>query len=279
MREKYPVRQLLKVLHLKRATYYDRLKRNEKPDKYAQLKAEIKKIFVQSKQTYGYRRIQLCTERDGFKASPDTILRLMNEIGIRPNMYSRHMSKYRSYKGKVGEIAPNILKQKFNAVQPLSVLHTDVTQVRLANQKWAYISAIIDEASRSVLAVKISAHPDKNLIKATLNSLKPKLPENVFPILHSDQGWQYQMKSYRHKLNKMHIIQSMSRKGNCHDNAPIESWFNLLKRECLYRHNLKNLTSLRRLVAQYVKWFNTERITLIHGGLTPVEYCQKMLVA
>ncbi|MFC6261952.1 IS3 family transposase, partial [Levilactobacillus fujinensis] len=85
MREKYPVRQLLKVLHLKRATYYDRLKRNEKPDKYAQLKAEIKKIFVQSKQTYGYRRIQLCTERDGFKASPDTILRLMNEIGIRPN--------------------------------------------------------------------------------------------------------------------------------------------------------------------------------------------------
>lgn len=255
------------------------MKRNEKPDKYAQLKNEIKKIFVQSNQTYGYRRIQLCTERDGFKASPDTILKLMNEIGIRPNMYSRHTSKYRSYKGKVGKTAPNILKQHFNATQPLSVLHTDVTQVRLTNQKWAYISAIIDEASRRVLAVKISNHPDKKLIKATLDSLKPKLPDDTFPILHSDQGWQYQIKSYRYQLLKMHIIQSMSRKGNCHDNAPIESWFSLLKRECLYRHNLKSLVSLRRLVSRYVKWFNTERITLIHDGLTPVGYCQKVLAA
>jgi len=203
----------------------------------------------------------------------------MNEIGIRPNMYTRHTSNYRSYKGKVGKIAPNILNQNFNETQPLSVLHTDVTQVRLANQKWAYISAIIDEASRRVLAVKISPHPNKKLINATLNILKPKIPEDTFPILHSDQGWQYQINSYRNKLHKLHIIQSMSRKGNCHDNAPIESWFNLLKRECLYRHDLKNMSVLRRLVTHYVKWFNTERISLTHDGLTPVEYCQKMQAA
>lgn len=263
---------------MKRATYYDRLERNQKPDKDAHLKQVIKKVFAGSGQTYGYRRIQLCTKSAGLKACPDKILRLMNEIDIHPTMYNRHTSKYSSYKGKVGKVAPNLLKQEFSATEPLSVLHTDVTQVRLTNQRWAYISAIIDEASRSVLAVKVSAHPNKRLITSTLNQLGKVLPKDIHPILHSDQGWQYQISTYRNKLNKMGIIQSMSRKGNCHDNAPIESWFSLLKRECLNRNELRNMTSLRRITSRYVKWFNTGRITVIHGGLTPAEYCQLKLV-
>jgi len=255
------------------------LKRNQKPDKHAKLKKEIKATFVKSNQTYGYRRIQILTARAGFKACPDTVLRLMKQMEIHPVMYNRHTGKYHSYKGKVGVVAPNLLNQKFDTVEPLSVLHTDVTQIRLTNQRWAYISAVIDEASRSVLAVKISLHPNKKLIKDTLNQLKTKLTDDTYPILHSDQGWQYQIPSYREDLNKKHIIQSMSRKGNCYDNSPIESWFSLLKRECLYNHELKSLSYLRRLTNKYVKWFNTRRISMIHGGLTPTEYCQKQLAA
>ncbi|WP_160300362.1 IS3 family transposase [Lactiplantibacillus herbarum] len=279
MRHRYPVGRLIHVIGLKRATYYDRLKRRQRPDKNSKLKQQIKKSFVESRQTYGYRRIQRCTQKAGFKACPDTILRLMNQLGLHPNMYNKHTSKYQSYKGHIGKIAPNILNQAFDAKIPYAVLHTDVTQVRLSNQKWAYISAVIDEASREVLALKISEHPDKELIRKTLNQLSRTLPKTSVPILHSDQGWQYQIQSYRSKLNKMHIIQSMSRKGNCHDNAPIESWFNLLKRECLYQNDLKDMRTLRRITNKYVKWFNNSRISLIHGGSTPAEYCQNMLAA
>lgn len=279
MRHKYPVSRLIKLIGLKRSTYYECLKRKQRPDKHAKLKQQIKKSFVESGQTYGYRRIHICTQKAGFKACPDTILKLMNQLSIHPTMYNKHTSKYSSYKGSIGKIAPNILGQNFNAKIPYTVLHTDVTQVHLAKNKWAYISSVIDEASRSVLASKVSEHPNKRLINSMLNQLNKKLPKSAIPILHSDQGWQYQISSYQTKLNKLHIIQSMSRKGNCHDNAPIESWFNLLKRECLNRHSFKNIQSLRRTINKYIKWFNNDRISLIHGGLTPAEYCQSMSVA
>jgi putative transposase len=279
LRHKYPVSRLVKVIGLKRATYYDRLKRQQQPDKHAKLKKQIKQSFVESGQTYGYRRIHYCTLKNGFKACPDTVLKLMNQMGIHPVMYNQHTAKYSSYKGHIGKIAPNILHQNFNAKVPYTVLHTDVTQIRLASHQWAYISSVIDEASRAVLASKVSLHPNKRLIGKTLNQLVEALPNGVVPILHSDQGWQYQITSYHTKLNKMHVIQSMSRKGNCHDNSPIESWFNLLKRECLNRHSFKNIQSLRRTINKYIKWFNNDRISLIHGGLTPAEYCQSMSVA
>ncbi len=109
-------------------------------------------------------------------------------------LYNRHRSgKYSSYEGNVGTVADNLLKQQFQATIPYQVLHTDVSQVRLANHSWAYISSIIDEASKEVLAFQLSQHPDRQLITATLNELCTKLPDNAQPIIHSDQGWHYQL--------------------------------------------------------------------------------------
>lgn len=278
LRPQYDFKKLLKTLSLPRATYYDRLKRDKKPDKYAAIKAFIKKCYYDSKETYGYRRIHDEALKHGWHYAEETIRRLMSALGLKVTIYSKHTAKYRSYKGPVGKVAPNILKQKFDARRPFTVLHTDVTQVRLYSGKWAYISSIKDEASCEVLAAVVSASPNKALIKATLDELQEHLPKGIKPVLHSDQGWQYQMSSYQRRLREMNITQSMSRKGNCHDNAPIESFFNLLKRECLNRYQINNLTELRTLVKDYVDWFNNVRISRNKNDLTPVEYREQAMI-
>lgn len=130
-------------------------------------------------------------------------------------------------------MACNVLHQHFNETVPFKVLHTDVTQVRLADTKWAYVSAITDEASKEVLAFQVSNSPNSKLIMDTLDELTENIPEGIKPIIHSDQGWHYQLNYYTDKLSEKKFIQSMSRKGNCLDNAPIESFFHLLKTECL----------------------------------------------
>lgn len=203
----------------------------------------------------------------------------MSAMGLKVSIYSKHTSKYSSYKGEVGKIAPNVLNQKFDAKQPLTVFHTDVTQLRLYNGNWGYISVITDEASKEVMAAVVSSSPNKAMIRDTLDAFESRLSIDSEPILHSDQGWQYQIPYYQMRLKEMGIKQSMSRKGNCHDNAPIESFFNLLKRECLNRYKINDLSQLRRMVCDYVQWFNNERISMNKNGLTPVEYRNQAMVA
>lgn len=279
LRSHYALQELLRALKLPRATYYDRLKRNQKPDKYAKVKVFIQKLYSKTRETYGYRRIHDAAVKHGFKYAEETIRRLMSDMGLKVSIYSKHTAQYHSYKGRIGKVAPNVLKQQFNAKQPLTVFHTDVTQVRLYNGEWGYISAITDEASREVLAAVVGTSPNKALIHATLDKLKPHLRPGIRPILHSDQGWQYQIPDYQRRLTHMNIRQSMSRKGNCHDNAPIESFFNLMKRECLNRYQINDITALRKLVKQYIQWFNNERISRNKNGLTPVEYRNQAMVA
>lgn len=276
---KYSVNQLLAFYNLKRATYYDERKRISKSDKYQEIKEEIQIIFQEGLETYGYRRIHIKLLGHNFKISPNTVLKLMNEIGIKNTVYRKHTSSYSSYRGNVGAKAPNIIKQQFNATEPYMVIHTDVTQIRLANRRWGYLSAMIDEATKEVLALKISAHPDKKMIMATVTELENTLPAGINPIVHSDQGWHYQMPDYQAKLQSLEFIQSMSRKGNCLDNAPIESFFNLLKCECLNCCKIQNIEDLTTITEDYVQWFNNERISLKTKGLSPVEYRKQVLTS
>lgn len=267
----------MKKVKLPRATYYDRLKRNHKPDKYAQIKHFIRQEYLKSGARYGYRRIHKKVIEAGFSYGEETIRKIMTDIGLKVTLFSKHTGKYSSYKGTIGKIAPNLLKQKFTATKPLTVLHTDITQVALYNGKWGYISVIIDEASKEVLTAVASYSPNKKLIKKTLDEVQRHLIKGAHPILHSDQGWQYQVPSYQLQLKQMGIIQSMSRKGNCHDNAPVESFFGLLKRECLNQYKIKNVTELRNILKAYLDWFNNDRISMKTKGLSPVEYRDQAL--
>lgn len=266
------MKELLRKLQLPRATYYDRLKRNYKPDKHAKIKQFIRREFISSGARYGYRRMHQKARDAGFTYAEETIRKIMKALGLKVTLFSKHTSKYSSYKGTVGKVVPNLLNQQFNATKPLTVLHTDITQVALSNGKKGYISTIIDEASKEVLAAIASYSPSNQLIKATLDTAQKQIPAGSHPILHSDQGWQYQVTAYQLRLKQMGIVQSMSRKGNCHDNAPVESFFSLLKRECLNQYTFKNITELRQVLKTYIKWFNHDRISMKTKGLSPISY-------
>lgn len=278
-KQRYKIGDILRKINLPKATYHDERKRIANyHDKYEKVKDIIlriaKKGQVRGRWTYGYRRINQKLQQMGIHLADMTVNKLMAELGVQVSLFNRHRNgKYSSYKGKIGTIADNILKQQFNTTIPYQVLHTDITQVRLANNNWAYISVITDEASKEVLAFQISHHPNRELVTATLNELITKLPNKSQPIIHSDQGWQYQLGYYTQKLEKLNFVQSMSRKGNCHDNAPIESFFHLFKAELLDGFPpCKDLNELKKLSNQYIHYFNYERISLKTKGMTPVEY-------
>ena len=284
--KRYKIGDLLIHMKLAKATYHDERKRiANQNDKYGQAKKQILRICEQGKirgrLTYGYRRVQARLDQLGIHLAGTTVRHLMAELGVQVEIYNRHRNgKYSSYRGHVGNVADNVLKQQFDAHQPYQVIHTDVTQVRLANQRWAYISVMTDEASKEVLAFQMSSHPNRELITNTLNELLDHLPDDVRPIIHSDQGWHYQLNYYTQKLKDYHFIQSMSRKGNCHDNAPIESFFHLYKTELLQGlPPCNNITELRKLSLTYIEHFNNERISLKTKGMTPVEYRNHALAA
>lgn len=231
--------------------------------------------------TYGYRRVQTELVKLNIHLANTVVRHLMSELNVQVSLYNRHKNgKYSSYKGTVGKIAPNILKQNFSKIKPYEALHTDVTQIRLEDNSWAYISAITDEASKEVLAFQINDSPNRQLITNTLDELIVKLPKNTKSIIHSDQGWQYQLEYYTKKLSDHDFIQSMSRKGNCHDNAPIESFFHIYKTECLSGFPpCQNLNELKRISKAYIDWFNYQRISAKTKGMSPCEYREHTLVA
>ena len=194
------------------------------------IKQEIERIFIENKQRYGYRRILLVLRGKGIKLNHKTVHKLMRSMGLHGK---RRKSKYKSYKGEVGKIAPNILNRDFATSKPYEKLATDVTEFAVCNDK-VYLSPIIDLHNNEVISYSISTSPNFWQTKEMLKGLFDKLPKGAKPILHSDQGWQYQMKEFQRQLKEHNIMQSMSRKGNCLDNSVMENFFGRLKVEMFY---------------------------------------------
>jgi putative transposase len=284
--QRFTTGEILRTIQLPKATYYDERQRIAHPStKYARVKQAILKIVeegrVRGRLTYGYRRVKAKLEELGIHLADATVESLMHQLGVQVSMYNRHRNhQYHSYKGHVGTTADNLLDQTFNETNPYQVIHTDVSQIKLANKQWAYISVMIDEASKEVLAFQVSDSPNRLLIMNTLEQLENQLPATATPIIHSDQGWHYQLPYYIQRLKNHHFVQSMSRKGNCLDNAPVESFFHLFKTELLNGFPpCKNLSEFKQLATQYVHYFNYERISLKTKGMTPVEYRNHALAA
>lgn len=181
------------------------------------------------------------------------------------------MKKYNSYRGAVGKIAPNLLKRNFKADKPNQKWATDVTEFALFGIK-LYLSSIIDLYNGEVVAYNLSQHPNLLQVTDMLEKAFAKIPDDTNLILHSDQGWQYQHKHYQKMLKDKGIMQSMSRKGNCLDNACAENFFGLLKTELLY---LQDFISVEHFISEleaYIDWYNNERIKLKLDGMSPVEF-------
>ncbi|WP_152550936.1 IS3 family transposase [Exiguobacterium sp. NG55] len=212
-------------------------------------------------------------ERQGFRHDPKTVLRLMDELGLKCLI---HMKKYRSYKGEVGTIAPNLLERDFQATGLNQKWVTNVTEFHLFGEK-LYLSPMMDLANREIIAYSMSDKPRYPFINEMLDQAIARLDSDRRPILHSDQGWQYQFRAFTAKLREHGITQSMSRKGNCLDNAAIESFFAVLKSELLCLRKFKDMTHFKQELERYIEYYNHRCIKKRLKNLSPVEYRTQVL--
>lgn len=264
------------MAELPRSTYYYYVSKAKEPDKYAEIKEEIMQIYHENEGRYGYRRITLELHNRGYQINHKTVQRLMKILGLRCMV---RIKKYRSYKGQIGKIAPNIIQRDFKADKPNQKWTTDITEFSLFGTK-LYLSPILDMYNGEIISYNISEHPVLNQVLDMLDQAFIKIPDDTNLILHSDQGWQYQHKQYQERLQQKGIRQSMSRKGNCLDNSVMENFFGLLKSELLYLREFSSMEEFRIELERYIDYYNNKRIKCKLKGLSPVQYrLQSSLVA
>lgn len=192
----------------------------------------------------------------------------MGQMGLKSLV---RIKKYRSYRGEIGHVAPNLLKRNFKAERPYQKWVTDVTEFALLGQK-VYLSALLDIFNGEIISYTYDHRPNYALVAQMLQRALPLVPEGASLIVHSDQGWHYQMKQYQHELRVRGIRQSMSRKGNCLDNAVIENFFGLLKSEFFYLSEFKTVEQFFSELDAYIHYYNTVRIKTKLNGMSPVQY-------
>jgi len=265
LRQKYPLRGLLKIAELSRSSYYFLIA--EKTDKNAEIKGLISEIYDKHKGRYGYRRITQELKNQGKKIKHKKVQRLMKILGLKSIIREK---KYKSYRGDVGKIAPNILNRNFKADKPNQKWATDVTEFALFGQK-IYLSTIIDLFNGEIVCYHVHNHPTYYLVSEMLEKATLLMSENKGIILHSDQGWLYQQQQYQMFLSNHDAVQSMSRKGNCLDNAVQENFYGLLKSEFLYLQKFNSLNQFITELHEYISYYNNDRIKT-KLKMSPVQY-------
>lgn len=251
-----------------KSTFFYHLKGLSDPIKRLEEKAVIRHLFNLNKGRYGYRRITIEMRKQGYIINHKTVVKFLEELGLKCMV---RMKKYRSFKGDIGKTAPNLLQRNFKTEQPKQKLATDITEFSLFGQK-LYLSPIIDLFNGEIISYHTMDRPVFELVDTMLNRVLPLIPEGKGIILHSDQGWHYRMKQYRHKLEDNGILQSMSRKGNCLDNAVIENFFGILKTELLYLQKFESMEHFKQELHDYIYYYNNHRIKSKLNGLSPVEF-------
>lgn len=268
----YPVKLLCEFAGVSRAGYYKWLKRKDnvtpkqQDDEY--IKGLILECYNEVNGIYGYYRIKTwLLRKKGLKVNHKRVYRLMKELGIKAKI-RRKRGNYK--KGTENIIAPNVLNRDFTASDLNQKWVTDITYL-MFNQKRLYLSAIKDLYNNEIVAYKISHRNDLKLVISTIKEAKKK--QDVRGVtLHSDQGFQYTSHQYHKLLKRSKITPSMSRKGNCIDNASMENFFGHLKSEVMYLNSFKTEEEVIEAINKYIYFYNNERFQKKLKNLSPVEY-------
>jgi putative transposase len=265
----YPLAVLLDIAGLARSTYYYHQPSLDRPDPQTALKAAIRRHFEAAHGRYGHRRIHACLIREGWRVAKKTVLQLMRHLGLACPV--RRRKRYGAYRGEVGQTAPNRLNREFTATAPNQKWVTDVTEVATSDGK-VYLAPVMDLFDRQILAWAIGTAPTLDLTNGALRDALATLPAGQTPLVHSDQGFHYQHASWRALLAGAGATPSMSRKGNCLDNAVMENFFGHLKEECVYHATFADGRELMTALEAYIGWYNTDRLSLALRGMSPVQY-------
>lgn len=276
LKANHPLPLLLAAAGLARSTFFYHQSGQGTPDRHAELRAAIRTVFSEAKGRYGHRRIHAKLIRRGWQVAKKTVLKLMREENLLCKV--RRKRRYSSYQGQVGKIAENVLKREFEAAEPNLKWVTDVTEFKVADRK-IYLSPVLDLFDRSIVSFSVSQSPTVAFTNESLNAAIATLNAGEAPLVHSDQGFQYQHASWQQLLNDAGLTQSMSRKGNCLDNSVMENFFGHLKEEMFYRQEFVDVDELVAEIEDYIHWYNTERISLTLQCLSPMEYRAQALAA
>ena len=264
-RDKYAISEMCRFFKVSRSGYYGFVKRMDKPAKDLELSELIRECQLETKQTYGYRRVAIWLERKCVHHNPKTILRVMNKYSLLSVVRRRRYCNY----SKALHRYDNLLNRDFNADRPNQKWVTDISYIK-TSQGFLYLSVIRDLYDRSIVAYKTSTVQNINLVLNTIRAAKRKEKVTGEVQLHSDQGFQYTSQAYFNLTQSYNIIPSMSRRGNPYDNALAENFFSILKTECIYRTKIRTFAEARRLIDDYIYFYNNQRIQT-NTKLTPLE--------
>jgi len=264
----------LAVAGIARSTFFYHQARVARPDPASALHEAIRTAFTQAKGRYGHRRIHRELVKTGWRVAKKTVLTRMRQLGLVCRV--RRRKRFTTYRGEIGTTAPNHLNRAFTATAPNQQWVTDVTEFRIGDDR-LYLSPVMDLFDRRIIAATVGRSPNLNLTTTALRTAIGMLRPGEQPLVHSDQGFQYQHASWRNLLATAGAIPSMSHKGNCLDNAVIESFFGHLKTELLLDPFIC-IAALETALHEYITWYNHDRTSATLKGLSPVQYRTQALM-
>ena len=269
---KFPVEKMCKVFNVSRSGYYYWLSApvSARSKKNQELLVEIREVFRQSDSTYGSPRVCRELEALGIQVSRPRVARLMQAAklrAVRGKCFKVTTNSKHSY-----PVSPNLLNQQFKVDRKNKVWVSDITYIKVANQ-WNYLTTVLDLADRKILSWVLSEDmTTENTVRKAYLKARKKRNISEKHIFHSDRGVQYASNSMTSILfNSRNTRQSMSRKGNCWDNAVAESLFKTIKYECTNRYLFLSYVDAYSIVNEYVKWYNAHRLHSALDYKTPLE--------
>ena len=264
-REQYSISEMCRFFEVSRSGYYDYINRIDTPAWDLPLAEKIRECQEKCGKTYGYRRVHIWLERNGIHRNPKTVLRVMQKYGLLSVIRRKKYHQYGEYLHRY----PNLLNRDFSATKPNQKWVTDISYIP-TKQGFLYLSVIRDLYDNSIVAYKTGTEQNIHLVLSTIRAAKKKEKVTAELQLHSDQGFQYTSTAYFKLTQSYGITPSMSRRGNPYDNALAENFFSILKTECIHRVKLQTFSEARRLIDEYIHFYNHQRIQL-KTKLTPLE--------
>lgn len=260
-------------MQVSRSGYY-RYKKSPKLDKDAKLIVEVKELHAKTNKTYGSRRMSKYLQKKNYKVGRYKARSLMRKAGIECKQRRRYKVTTRS--NEKLPVAENILNRKFSVTKPNRVWMADITHI-WTKEGLLYLAAVLDAYSRRVVGWSLANHMKQSLVKdALVMALERRQPQEDL-LHHSDRGSQYSCVSYQNLLRVFGITVSMSRKGNCWDNAVMERFFGSLKSERTYNKKYLTREKAKADIIDYIEMFyNSQRLHSTLGYLSPINYESKI---
>ncbi|MDU6912438.1 MAG: IS3 family transposase [Streptococcus salivarius] len=287
LRRQFKLKDLLSYTGMPKATYMYWQKRFDRKNPDQEIEEKMLEIRKEHKD-YGYRRILGELRNQGYSINKKKVQRIVQKLGLQVMSYTRKSRKYSSYRGKIGTVAPNRIRRRFDTHIPHQKITTDTSEFKYyeidekghMTMHKLYLDPFMDMCNGEILSYGIDQKPSaKNVMDALDKAIKITADCPYRRTFHSDQGWAYQMKVYSHRLKKERIFQSMSRKGNCLDNSVMENFFGLLKQEIYYGVVYYSYEELKSEIEHFIKYYNEKRIKEKLGWMSPVQYRLHLLAA